>query len=439
MVSPTTASSAGALDKPDADKPPLLDLPAADPQPLSDMPATTPRPLLDMPATDARPLDESAASQQPLDRPAASLRLVGLSKRYRTGDQALNEVSLSVPPGQVLGLIGPSGAGKSTLIRCINRLVEPSGGKVFLGSLGGPAAASTSTTGPEAAASAEGDSDSDSDSDSSAYPGQEVGADGGSYFGSYAGSQANLGAGSGAGFHAGTDREPRPGATKDEARSITSEIELTGLGRPGLRRARRRIGMIFQEFALVERLTVMENVLSGRLGYLPFWRSWLRRFPPEDIANAYRLLDRVGLAEQADKRADALSGGQRQRVGIARALAQEPDLLLVDEPTASLDPKTSRQIMRLLREVCAERGLAAIVNIHDVSLAQQFMMRIVGLRAGRIVYDGPPDGLTPAVLTQIYGEEDWSAAAGDEGKAPPDKKADQGPKPPTDQTIVQTL
>ena len=110
-----------------------------------------------------------------------------------------------------------------------------------------------------------------------------------------------------------------------------------------------------------------------------------------------------------DKRADALSGGQRQRVGIARALIQDPELLLVDEPTASLDPKTSRQIMRLISELCKERGLAAIINIHDVMLAQMFAERIVGLRFGEVVYDGPPDGLTPDVLTDIYGEEDWEA------------------------------
>jgi phosphonate transport system ATP-binding protein len=109
-----------------------------------------------------------------------------------------------------------------------------------------------------------------------------------------------------------------------------------------------------------------------------------------------------------DKRADELSGGQRQRVGIARAVVQDPEILLVDEPTASLDPKTSRQIMRLVCEVCDERGLAAIVNIHDVALAQMFAQRVVGLRQGRIVYDGPPSGLTPEVLTAIYGEEDWS-------------------------------
>lgn len=176
-----------------------------------------------------------------------------------------------------------------------------------------------------------------------------------------------------------------------------------------LRRARRQIGMIFQEYALVERLTVMENVLSGRLGYMGFWPSWFRRFRGDDIAQAYELLDRVGLAGMEDKRADALSGGQRQRVGIARALMQSPRLLLVDEPTASLDPKTSRQIMRLILELCQERGLAAIINIHDVLLATEFLPRIVGLRAGQMVYDGPASKIDQSVLTRIYGEEDWTA------------------------------
>ncbi len=263
------------------------------------------------------------------------LRLEGLAKRYRTGDLALDGVDLEVPAGQVMGLIGPSGAGKSTLIRCINRLVEPSAGRIFL-----------------------------------------------------------------------------------------KEQELTGLGRMALRQARRRMGMIFQEFALVERLTVMENVLSGRLGYVGFWRSLTRRFPPADIAKAFATLDRVGLMEHVDKRADALSGGQRQRVGIARALVQDPDMLLVDEPTASLDPKTSRQIMRLICEVCAERQLAAIVNIHDVNLAQMFVQRIVGLRQGKVVFDGPAAALTPEVLTRIYGEEDWTRSVKredeeDEGSARP--------------------
>lgn len=246
------------------------------------------------------------------------LRVEGLTKRYNTGDKALTNVSFEVPSGQVVGLIGPSGAGKSTLIRCVNRLVEPTGGKVFLG-----------------------------------------------------------------------------------------EREITRVGRGELRRVRRRIGMIFQEYALVERLTVMENVLSGRLGYVPFWRSFLRRFPQGDVDKAFALLDRVGLTDHVDKRADALSGGQRQRVGIARALEQDPELLLVDEPTASLDPKTSRQIMRLICEICRERQLPAIINIHDVLLAKMFVDRIIGLRAGQVVFDGHPDGLDEAALTEIYGAEDW--------------------------------
>jgi phosphonate transport system ATP-binding protein len=176
-----------------------------------------------------------------------------------------------------------------------------------------------------------------------------------------------------------------------------------------LRKARRNMGMIFQEYALVERLTVMENVLSGRLGYVGFWRSYLRKFPQADIQAAFKLLEKVGLEKMFNKRADELSGGQRQRVGIARALIQKPDILLVDEPTASLDPKTSRQIMRLITELCVEQQLAAIINIHDVALAQMFAERIVGLRDGRIVYDGSPDDLKPDVLTEIYGEEDWTA------------------------------
>lgn len=256
------------------------------------------------------------------------LELKHLSKTYRTGDRALTNISFTVPAGQVVGLIGPSGAGKSTLIRCINRLVEPSGGSVVLG---------------------------------------------------------------------GT--------------------ELTNLKGRALRMARRRIGMIFQEYALVERLTVMENVLSGRLGYVAAWRSFLRRFSAEDVALAFSLLEKVGLGEHYNKRADALSGGQRQRVGIARALEQNPELLLVDEPTASLDPKTSRQIMRLIQTVCRERNLPAVINIHDVMLAQQFADRIIGLRAGEVVFDGTPEGLTDDVLTRIYGQEDWAQVRQDHPNA----------------------
>jgi phosphonate transport system ATP-binding protein len=248
------------------------------------------------------------------------LRLENLEKQYKTGDLALKSINIEIPKGQVMALIGPSGAGKSTLIRCVNRLVEPTSGKVYLG-----------------------------------------------------------------------------------------DLELTQLGSSELRRARRRMGMIFQEYALVERLSVMENVLSGRLGYVSFWRSFLRKFPQSDIDEAFNLLERVGLDHMANKRADELSGGQRQRVGICRALIQNPDLLLVDEPTASLDPKTSRQIMRLICELCDERQLAAIINIHDVLLAQMFARRVVGLQLGTIVYDGPPEDLTSEVLTDIYGEEDWEA------------------------------
>lgn len=190
---------------------------------------------------------------------------------------------------------------------------------------------------------------------------------------------------------------------------ILNGIDIVSLRAGELRRARRKMAMIFQEYALIERLSVMENVLSGRLGYVNFWRSALRKFPQADIDQAFYLLERVGLSDHVDKRADALSGGQRQRVGIARALAQNPELLLVDEPTASLDPKTSRQIMRLMTELAKERQLTVLINIHDVLLAQLFAERIIGLRAGEVVYDGSPKGLSSAILTEIYGEEDWTA------------------------------
>ena len=200
-----------------------------------------------------------------------------------------------------------------------------------------------------------------------------------------------------------------------------------------LRRARRNMGMIFQEYALVERLTVMENVLSGRLGYVGFWRSFLRKFPQSDINAAFGLLEKVGLDTMVNKRADELSGGQRQRVGIARALIQKPDILLVDEPTASLDPKTSRQIMRLITELCEENQLTAIINIHDVALAQMYAERIVGLREGSIVYDGSPDDLNPDVLTEIYGKEDWTAVR----KRKPKKKKSIEEDPTTEEHMEE--
>lgn len=193
---------------------------------------------------------------------------------------------------------------------------------------------------------------------------------------------------------------------------IVDGEDITRLNGPALRRARRRIGMIFQEHALVDRLTVMENVLSGQLGYVGFWRSQLRRFPQPTIDRAFEILERVGIVDYVDKRADQLSGGQRQRVGIARALLQDPQLLLVDEPTASLDPKTSRQVMRLLLGLATEHQLTAVINIHDVPLAAMFVPRIVGLKQGEIVFDGDPKRLTPEVLTTVYGEENWEPERG---------------------------
>jgi phosphonate transport system ATP-binding protein len=181
-------------------------------------------------------------------------------------------------------------------------------------------------------------------------------------------------------------------------------VQLSG---PELRAMRRHIGMIFQEYNLVERLSVIENVLCGRLGYVPVWRAWLRRFPAADIERAFQLLDAVGLGDFANQRADQLSGGQRQRVGIARALMQEPSLVLADEPTSSLDPKTSVEIMELIANRSAERNIPAIVNMHNVELARRFADRIVGMSKGAIVFDGPPDALTDSHLLAIYGGEGW--------------------------------
>ena len=183
--------------------------------------------------------------------------------------------------------------------------------------------------------------------------------------------------------------------------------DLAQLSGRELRMARRRMGMVFQEYNLVERLSVIENVLCGRLGYVPVWRAWLRRFPAQDIDRAFHLLDAVGLGERATQRAAHLSGGQRQRVGIARALMQEPDLLLADEPTSSLDPKTSVEIMELIARRAGERDIPVIVNIHNVDLARRFADRIVGMSRGEIVFDGPPRALEDARLLQIYGGEGW--------------------------------
>jgi len=183
--------------------------------------------------------------------------------------------------------------------------------------------------------------------------------------------------------------------------------DLAKLKGRALREARRRIGMVFQEYNLVERLSVIENVLCGRLGYLAVWRAWLRKFPAKDIERAFYLLDAVGLGDFVNQRADQLSGGQRQRVGIARALMQEPDLLLADEPTSSLDPKTSVEIMELIARRAGERDIPVIVNIHNVELAKRYADRIVGMSKGGVVFDGPPKALEHSHLIQIYGGEGW--------------------------------
>jgi len=180
--------------------------------------------------------------------------------------------------------------------------------------------------------------------------------------------------------------------------------KLSGLA---LRHARRKIGMVHQEYNLVERLSVMENVLSGRLGYMPAWKAWMRMFAPEDIQKAYLMLDAVGLSEFAMRRADQLSGGQRQRVGIARALMQDPDLLLADEPTSSLDPKTAVEVMEIMVKLAGERDIPVIINIHNVELAKRFANRIVGMTGGRVVFDGAPQDLKDHHLAEIYGGESW--------------------------------
>ncbi len=183
---------------------------------------------------------------------------------------------------------------------------------------------------------------------------------------------------------------------------------LAALSGARLRKARRQIGMIFQEYNLVERLSVIENILSGRLGYLPFWRVWLRKFLPEDIDRAFSLLDSVGLGSDfATRRADQLSGGQRQRVGIARALMQQPRLLLADEPTSSLDPRTAVEIMDLLVELSQREKIPVVINIHNVDLARRSASRIIGMSRGEIVFDDSPDALNETHLTAIYGGEGW--------------------------------
>lgn len=181
--------------------------------------------------------------------------------------------------------------------------------------------------------------------------------------------------------------------------------EIMKLKKRDLRMMRRNVGMIFQEFNLINRMSVMDNVLSGRLGYVGNTRSLFRSFPKDDIRRALELLGRVGLSDQVDKRADQLSGGQRQRVGIARALMQQPKLLLLDEPTSALDPKISREVMSLIRSIARELGVPTLCNIHDVQLAKEFCNRIIGLQDGMKMFDGPTEKLADRDLEAIYAME----------------------------------
>jgi phosphonate transport system ATP-binding protein len=179
-------------------------------------------------------------------------------------------------------------------------------------------------------------------------------------------------------------------------------VEITAAPR-SLRKARREIGMVFQQFNLVTRLSVMMNVLSGRLSYRSTWRSLFYSFTREDRAIALECLEMVALGHKAFQRADTLSGGEQQRVAIARALAQRPKLILADEPVASLDPKIARQVLDYLKDVSQRLGISVICNLHQIDFAREYAERIIGLSQGKLIFDGPPSALTDDIINQIYG------------------------------------
>jgi len=246
----------------------------------------------------------------------AAVRIEHLTKVYADGTRALTDITLSVKPGEFLVIIGLSGSGKSTLMRCINRLIEPTSGKIFL-----------------------------------------------------------------------------------------DDVEVTALPLDRLRQVRRQIGMIFQQFNLVKRASVLTNVLSGRLGYLP--PAWaLTNYFPRDLRHeAIRHLETVGIPEKAYTRADQLSGGQQQRVGIARALMQDPKLILADEPVASLDPATSHSVLKYVEDLNRRQGITVMCSLHFLSLARRYGTRVVALKAGQIVLDGLPHDVDERRFKEIYGEE----------------------------------
>jgi phosphonate transport system ATP-binding protein len=242
-----------------------------------------------------------------------------LTKVYEDGTVALKDVSFTVDDGEFLVIIGLSGSGKSTLLRCINRLIEPTEGRIL-------------------------------------WNGVDI--------------------------------------------TQTSEAEM--------RRIRREIGMIFQHFNLVERSSVLTNVLTGRLGYLPSWWSLFNYFPEAEKRRAMAALERVGIGDKAHNRADALSGGQKQRVGIARALMQEPKMILADEPVASLDPVLAHSILGYLETLNQEHNITVLCSLHYLDLVQRYATKVIGLRAGRLVYEGTGAqirNITDAEFKHIYGQE----------------------------------
>jgi phosphonate transport system ATP-binding protein len=244
------------------------------------------------------------------------LRVENLTKVFPDGTEALKDVSFTVKDGEFLAVIGLSGSGKSTLLRCINRLIDPTEGRV-----------------------------------------------------------------------------------------VWDDVDITAAQGKELRHIRRQIGMIFQQFNLVKRSSVTVNVLSGRLGYANPWLSLLHQFSPEDHYRAIQALERVGIPEKADNRADQLSGGQQQRVGIARALMQEPRLMLADEPVASLDPVLAHSILRYLELLNREDGITVLCSLHFLDLVHRYATRVIGLKDGELVFDGLPDELTRERFKEVYGEE----------------------------------
>lgn len=251
------------------------------------------------------------------------LEVQHLHKVYPNGTVALTDVSFTVQPGEFLVVIGLSGSGKSTLLRCINRLIEPTQGKV-----------------------------------------------------------------------------------------IWDGVDVTAASTNELRRIRRQIGMVFQQFNLVKRSSVMTNVLAGRLGYANPWASMLGIWPKQERQRALHALERVGIAEKANARADALSGGQQQRVGIARALMQEPRLILADEPVASLDPVLAHSILHYLEQLNKEEKITVICSLHFLDLVHRYATRVVALKDGRIVFEGLPNEIDKARFKSIYGEDAVEVRAG---------------------------